>query len=99
MIVLAVRFHIKPDCKAEALASMKKVAAATLEESGCTEYRFFADLENDDKVFLFEEWESQDHLAGHFETEHLAAFRADMDRLLIEPPTIRKYEVSAAGAI
>jgi len=99
MIVLAVRFHIKPDCKEEALASMKKVAAATLQESGCVEYRFFADLEDEDKVFLFEEWESQEFLSAHFETEHLAAFRADMDRVLVQPPAIRKYEVGSAGPL
>lgn len=99
MIVLAVRFNIKPECLEEAIEAMKVVQAATVQEEGCVEYRCFPDFEDANKVFLFEEWESQAHLESHFETTHLADFRSQMDTVLVEPPSIRRYEVSSAGPL
>lgn len=99
MIVLAVRFQIKPECHQDAIDAMKVVQEATLQEDGCAAYHFFADFDDKCKVFLFEEWESQKHLESHFETSHLGEFRTHMERVLVEPPAIRRYEVSDAGPL
>ena len=99
MIVLDVKFNVKEGCLGEAVEAMKIVAAETLNENGCVEYRFALPFEEGLPIVLFEEWESQDALNAHFETTHLAEFRAKMDEVLAEPPTIRRYVVSEAGAL
>jgi quinol monooxygenase YgiN len=99
MIVLDVKFNLKEGCFEEAVAAMKEVALETLKENGCAEYRFALPIEPGLPIVLFEEWESQDALNAHFETAHLAAFRGKMERVLSEPPIIRRYVVSEAGAL
>lgn len=99
MIVLDVKFNLKEGCFDEAVAAMKIVAAETLKENGCAEYRFALPIEKGLPIVLFEEWESQDALNAHFETSHLATFRAAMEKVLNEPATIRRYVVSEAGAL
>lgn len=99
MIVLDVKFNLKDGCHDEAVAAMKSVAADTLKESGCAEYRFALPINEGDPIVLFEEWESQDALNAHFETSHLAEFRAKMEKVLSEPAIIRRYVVSEAGSL
>ncbi|QEG23056.1 putative quinol monooxygenase [Mariniblastus fucicola] len=99
MIVLDVKFNVKDGCFDDAVAAMKTVAAETLKEDGCAEYRFALPVSEGGPIVLFEEWESQEKLDAHFETSHLAAFRAKMDEVLNEPPTIRRYVVSEAGSL
>lgn len=99
MIVLDVKFNLKEGCFDEAVAAMKIVAAETLKENGCAEYRFALPINSGDPIVLFEEWESQDALNAHFETSHLAEFRGKMQSLLEVPPVIRRYVVSEAGAL
>ena len=99
MIVLAVRFQVKPEHHKETIEAMKVVRAATIQEKGCVEYSFYSDFDDTNKVFLFEEWESQASLEAHFETSHLAEFRAQMERFLVSPPSIRRYQVSDAGPL
>jgi len=99
MIVLDVKFHLKDGCHDEAVAAMKTVAAQTLKENGCAEYRFALPMNAGEPIVLFEEWESQDALNAHFETEHLGKFRAKMEEVLEQPPIIRRYVVSEAGSL
>lgn len=99
VIVLDVKFNLKDGCVDEAISAMKDVAAETLKETGCAEYRFALPLSDGGPIVLFEEWESQEALNAHFETSHLAAFRGKMEELLAEPPVIRRYVVSEAGPL
>ena len=99
MIVLDVKFNLKEGCLEEAVSAMKAVAVETLKEAGCVEYRFALPFSEGLPVVLFEEWESQSALDAHFETSHLADFRAKMQEVLEEPPIIRRYVVSEAGAL
>lgn len=97
--MLDVKFNLKQGCQDEAVAAMKVVAAETLKEKGCAEYRFALPMNEGEPIVLFEEWESQDALNAHFETEHLASFRAKMENVLAEPPIIRRYVVTEAGSL
>lgn len=99
MIVLDVKFVVKEGCFDQTVAAMNQVAAETLKEAGCAEYRFALPFRPGEPIVLFEEWESQEALNAHFETSHLAAFREEMEELLSESPTIRRYVVSEAGPL
>ena len=99
MIVMAVTFSVKPDRTDAAMTTMKVMAKSTLKEDGCNQYSFYADFDDPKKIFLFEEWRDQVCLDLHFETEHMAVFKAALDHLLEEPIKITRYVVSASGPL
>ena len=99
MIVIAGTVKVRPDRRAQAAEAALRVAAATQKEAGCISYGFFADLADPNLFLIFEEWESDEALARHFETEHLKAFRAEMPGLVAAPPAIQRYVVSSVGPL
>lgn len=99
MIVIAGTVRIRPGKREQALRAAQTMVRATLTEAGCRHYRFYADLDDPETFFVFEEWESEAALARHFESDHMRAFQQELPDLLAAPPQIRRYEVSAARAM
>ena len=50
-------------------------AAASRKEPGCLDYVVTADPDEPGRVVVFERWDSEDDLAEHFRTPHIAEFR------------------------
>ena len=42
-------------------------------EEGCIRYEYFFPVDDDNRLFLWEQWESREHQRVHCETEHFAA--------------------------
>jgi quinol monooxygenase YgiN len=99
MIVVAGRIRIRPERREEAIRVALRMAEATRAEPGCRTYQFFADLADPAAFFIFEEWDSDEALASHFQTAHMAAFRQQLPGLLAEPLAITRYEVVSAAAM
>jgi quinol monooxygenase YgiN len=99
MIVISGTVKVRPDRREAAIAAALRVAEATRAEPGCLAYRFATDLADPMLFLIFEEWESDEALARHFETAHLKAFRAEMPGLVAGPPAIRRYVVTSAGPL
>jgi quinol monooxygenase YgiN len=99
MIVIAGRIAIDPAHRAEAVAAARDVMAETRREPGCISYTFSADLGDQAAFHLFEEWESPEALARHFETPHMARFQAAVARLGVREMKVQRYEVSSVGPI
>lgn len=97
MIVIAGRVRVKPELREQALRLVQDVARASEAEEGCLGYRFYADLEQPDTFFIFEQWRDEAALAAHFTTPHLREFQRHIPGLLAAPPEIRKYIVSDIG--
>ena len=93
MIVIAGTAKINPEMRAEAIAASIEMAAASQKETGCKSYRFYTELEDENTIFIFEEWESAEALAAHFETTHMATFRQKLPSFLAGEPQILQYEV------
>ncbi len=94
MIVVAGDVTLKPETREEAVEIIKWMVAETKKESGCISYDFYGDLSDPTKLKIFEEWESMEHLAAHFETEHMAEFRGKMPAYVAEKNRVFKYEVT-----
>lgn len=97
MLVVAGRILVKPEARAEAVRLAIEVAAATRDEPGCLSYRFFADLEDPNRFFVFEEWRDADALQAHFAMPHMATFVAAVPALLAAPLEITRYEIASSG--
>jgi quinol monooxygenase YgiN len=99
MTVVAGTVRVRPERRDEAIRVALTMARATQAESGCRTYRFYADLEDPAVFFIFEEWESEEALGAHFQTEHMAAFQAALPELVAGPPDIRFYSVASARSM
>lgn len=97
MIVIAGIIRVKPDKREEAVRVALEMAAATEAETGCVSYRFWGDLREPGTFFLFEEWESDEALALHFQTAHMAEFQQQVPHLLAGPLEIKRYAVSSVA--
>ncbi|MGL4608743.1 MAG: putative quinol monooxygenase [Trueperaceae bacterium] len=94
MIIIAGTVFVQEANMEQAKALALTMANATHAEAGCIEYRFYNDLENPSKFFIFERWETQEALTKHFQTEHMCTFNEQLPQVLASKPEIYRYEVS-----
>ena len=99
MIVVAGTVAVKPETREEAVRAALEMARATRAEPGCISYRFFADLADPNTFLIFEEWESDEALATHFQTPHMATFQQRLPRFLAGGLAIKRYAVASVAAM
>jgi len=93
MILVSGEVEIRPEHRDEAVDLARWMMAETARETGCLTYRFYADLENPDRIRVFELWESQSALDAHIASEHMAEFNRRLPEMLAAAPDIRRYEI------
>jgi quinol monooxygenase YgiN len=96
MVVISGTIPIKPEHREEARQLALQMATATRAEAGCLTYCFYSDLAEPNTFFIFEEWESEEALARHFQTEHMKNFQQQAPRLLAGKVSAKKYTVTSA---
>lgn len=99
MLVIAGRIALDPAHREAAIAAAVEVMEATRQEPGCISYTFSADLSDPGRFLLFEEWESEEALAAHFQTPHMASFQAKMGGFGIREMNVQKYQVASVGPL
>ena len=97
MIVIAGKVAVRPERRDEAVRAALAMAEATRKEDGCITYQFSSDLADRNLIFIFEEWESDEALALHFQTEHMQVFRKQLPGLLAGPSTVKRYVVQSVS--
>ena len=99
MLIIAGKIKIRADKHDEAVAAALAMAAATQQEEGCIEYQFYEDLSEPNTFLIFERWESDAHLAAHFQTPHMATFREIIPTVVAGPGELYKYEVASMSKL
>jgi quinol monooxygenase YgiN len=99
MIVVSGVVTVEHDDREAAVAAVTRLAAATRDEEGCLSYAFWSDLEDPGRFRVFEEWQSDEALARHFEQPHMAEFRRAMAAVKVLSREIKRYEVAAVSAL
>ena len=92
MLIVTGTFDLEPDHVGRLKAAAIEMARATRTEPGCVVYAFWQDIEDDARFRVYEEWESQAHLAAHFETPHMQVWRAELAKGGIRDRAICKIE-------
>ncbi|MGB1253969.1 MAG: putative quinol monooxygenase [Candidatus Promineifilaceae bacterium] len=95
MLIIAGKIKIQADKHDQAVAIALEMAAATQQEEGCIEYQFYEDLSEPNTFLIFERWESDEHLAAHFNTPHMVTFRKALPSLVAGRGNLYKYEVAS----
>lgn len=98
-ILIAGTISVEPDKVNAAMAAAVQMMEATHQEEGCAEYVFSVDPIREGVLHVFEKWESNDHLAAHFETAHMAEFQSKVPGLGITGTDVLKYEIASEGPV
>ncbi|WP_232701952.1 putative quinol monooxygenase [Halobacterium wangiae] len=94
MIVLHATFPVEPDRREEALDLVETLVEQSNEEEGMLEYRAAIDVEDENTIRFFEQYDDEEALAAHNQTDHFQAFEERLSELLAGEPEVVKFEVS-----
>lgn len=98
-ILISAQIDLDPAQREAALLSGQKWIDAALEQPGCIHYDWSADLNNPARVNVFEEWESEEALAKHFDGPAYAGMRDHIGGFGLTGAASRKYRVDAEGPV
>ncbi|HEY1834013.1 MAG TPA: putative quinol monooxygenase [Solirubrobacteraceae bacterium] len=96
MIVVVGRVKTDAEKRADLVRIGQAVAAASRQEAGCINYAIYGDTESDTDFVFVEEWESEQALAEHFRTPHIASFMRDVVTALVAPPDVKFHTVASS---
>jgi len=94
MIIIAGTARLDVNHREAAIDAMTEMMTETQKEEGCVSYIFSADMHDDAVFYIFEEWESMEHLQAHFVAPHMAEFQAKIAELGERTMEIVKYEAT-----
>ena len=96
MLAISAYLAFPPGRGADGLRAFQAVTGPIRAEEGCQEFGAFACPDDADTVFVFEVWASQDALARHFQTDHVAVLGAELTRLEMRSEATTGYEVTSS---
>ena len=93
MLLIVGTVRLPAQNLAAARPAMRRMAEASRAEEGCLLYVYAEDLFDPGLIHVKEMWVDQAALYRHFETPHLAEWRASWDALGIGHRDLKLYEV------
>ncbi len=96
MIVVTGEFRFQPGRDEAVRAAMVDMMNETAKEAGCLHYRFYCDVEHTDRYRVYEEWESDAHLADHAASAHMKVFRERLKEIGVVSRKVKKMEAGPA---
>ncbi len=97
MLIIAGTFEVDPARRDAFLAQKEVGMRESRVEAGCIDYVLSADPLEPGRVYLFERWESKEHLAPHL--ARLRAAAPDPTAVPARSAELVQYEIAAAGPI
>jgi quinol monooxygenase YgiN len=94
MIVVAGKFTVKPERRADMVRLAGALFAPSRAEAGCLTYNCYQQADDPNAFLFFEEWESQAAIDRHFETPHFKRFMTDFPGMIVGKPVIKLYQTS-----
>jgi quinol monooxygenase YgiN len=80
-IIVTAVLKPKESLEAQLLSELKKVQEASRQENGCIQYNLHKSIE-DNTFVLYEEWENNEAIVNHSQTEHYQQYRANTEDLV-----------------
>ena len=87
MTLITIRMNVLPEKRLELSQTIASLSSNIMMEKGCQRCDFCQSVEDENRFFLLEEWDTQKNLKNHMKSEHFKIIRGAMN-LLQEP-----YEV------
>ena len=84
MILLIIRVEVSSTKRMELLQTIASLSGSIRLEKGCQRCDFGQSIENENRLFLLEEWDTHENLMIHMNSGHFKVIRGAMN-LLKEP--------------
>jgi quinol monooxygenase YgiN len=84
MILVIIRMKVLSEKRMELSQTIASLSGSTRMEKGCRRCDFSQSIEDEDRFFLLEEWDTQENLLTHLKSDHFKVLRGAMN-LLKEP--------------
>ncbi len=100
-IIIGAEIRIEPSDmpKIREFAAVMVEKTTTLEPDTCIKYSFSEDFNEPGLVRIFEVWTSDEALAEHFKTPHMAEFQKGMAGITVKGVVANRYEVGKYGPL
>jgi quinol monooxygenase YgiN len=84
MILVIIRMNVLSEKRMELLQTIASLSGSIRMENGCRRCDFCQSMEDENRLFLLEEWDAQEDLMTHLKSVHFRVLRGAMN-LLKEP--------------
>ncbi|OGP73143.1 MAG: hypothetical protein A2V86_14655 [Deltaproteobacteria bacterium RBG_16_49_23] len=84
MILVIIRMKVLPEKRMELSQTIVLLIGSIRTEKGCNRCDFCQSIEDENRLFLLEEWDTQENLMTHLKSERFRVLRGAMN-LLKEP--------------
>jgi len=84
MILVIIRMKVLSEKRMELSQTIASLSGSIRMEKGCSRCDFCQNVEDEDRLFFLEEWDTQENLMTHLKSEHFSVLRGAMN-LLKEP--------------
>ncbi len=91
MIKVVANKYLKPETKAQFLEMAKELVACSRQEEGNISYILHENLKDELQLTYIEQWESEEALQLHNESEHFKRLVPQMNALTAKPSEVFLY--------
>jgi quinol monooxygenase YgiN len=98
MILLIIRMKVVSEKRMELTQTIASLSGSIRMEKGCRRCEICQSIEDENRLFLLEEWDTRENLTAHLKSKHFTVLRGSMN-LLKEPYERKFYTVSNAMGI
>lgn len=70
MVLLIIRMKVLPGKRMELSKTIASLIGSIRAQEGCKSCDFSQSTEDENKLYLFGEWDTQEHLKGHLKSVH-----------------------------
>ncbi len=84
MILVIIRMKVTSEKRMELSQTIASLSSLIGVEKGCLRCNFCRSVEDENRLFLLEEWDTEESLMTHMKSEHFMVLRGAMN-LLKEP--------------
>ena len=92
MILVIIRMKVLSEKRLELSQTIASLSGSIRLEKGCRRCDFCQSVENENRLFLLEEWDNRENLMNHMKTDHFRVIRGAVN-LLKEPYEMMFYTV------
>ncbi len=89
MILVITRMKVISEKRMELAQTLVSLSASIRQAQGCSRCECFSSIEDEDRLLLFEQWDTEANLATHLNSEDYRVIRGAMN--LLQEPYVRKH--------
>ena len=94
MYQVTAYFSFAPESRDRGLEILDQIVALGLTENGILRYKYYADPDDSNRFFLYEEWETKEAHDVHFNSDGMQAMVPEFFTLFAEPPEVIYYDAT-----